>query len=768
MKASKGFFFVIGVFFPFVSLTSTSMADAIANADDDPLLNEIVVQLDTASGQWPDALSVIGGVNTSDPSTRARLGEPARARYLIRNRILPKFLAMMTPDDPRVILHQSIVLTYPDFQHTSAAELLLRQNATVLRIERGRAMRFSTSPNDPLLTNSYTNVDPTRYQWAAQRLNLASAWEKARGYGYSALLDNGIEVHGLSNAGVHPDLVTNFRSQFSQNFNGSNGVTNPGRHAGGTNSATNVDEEPFNIYDGSGTNVIHANVGGHGTHTAGIIGAQANNSTGVAGTCQLCSLMIGRITGIDAPHQYAYPDPIAIADGFSWMTGTGAQVINNSFGGPQSAFNCSASTHNTCTALDAAAAHDVVVVAAAGNGQSSSVDFPANYSGVIGVAGGQYDASGVAFWVGTTDANGNPFGSNYGTGVAVTGPARDVISTMYTGANWEDGSDPVYKCGDDFPASYFSGYGICTGTSMAAPHVAGIASLARSVNPLASRSDVKTVITQNVIACVGTSSTYCGPGVPDAAKVVTAALGGAAVVNRLTPLFSLYSSDRYDHLYTVAPQMGTAAILGTLMPLSYTNNQFGYASIGPLSPGYSAFPGVPLTGCGFSPPCDPLYPRAMAAVFTTFKNPLPGGPELVPLYRLSYACPSSVPSFCANHEHVSHVYATDTTESWVGQAGYKIDGIEGYVFPKTVAQPAGAVKLCRKYYSAHDDYILFPGGGTNGTDCSAATDGYTPGGSNYTQSVVSTDWIGWVYPASTPRAIYNASLFVAVNLFFFD
>ena len=43
--------------------------------------------------------------------------------------------------------------------------------------------------------------------------------------------------------------------------------------------------------------------------------------------------------------------------------------------------------------------------------------------------------------------------------------------------------------------------------------------------------------------------------------------------------------------------------------------------------------------------------------------------------------------------------------------GYKVDGIEGYVFPKTMNQPAGTVKLCRKYYELNDDDILFPGAG---------------------------------------------------------
>jgi serine protease len=270
--------------------------------------------------------------------------------------------------------------------------------------------------------------------------------------------------------------------------------------------------------------------------------------------------------------------------------------------------------------------------------------------------------------------------------------------------------------------------------------VTGIVGLLRTVNPLLNRDLIKSILlsSDNTVACVG-SDTRCGAGIPDAGKSIAAGLGGSAVANRLTPLFSFYSSEREDHVYTVVPQMGTASILGLLPPLSYTGNHKTFGSLGPIVSSFTWFPGVPTTICGFSPPCDQYYPRAMVSVFTTFKNPR-NGTDLAPLYRLSWACPSSADPRCPNHEHTSHVYSTDLYgENWA-LAGYKVDGIEGYVFPKSAIQPPGSVKLCRKYYQndvynvVHDDYILFPGVGTNGTDCSASTDGYTPG-SNYTQNV---------------------------------
>jgi hypothetical protein len=120
----------------------------------------------------------------------------------------------------------------------------------VIGLSHGRAFTYSLPPNDPLLSNSYTGVDPRKYQWAAQSLNLSSAWELQRGYGYVGLLDNGIQVKGLNSEGLHEDLSTNYRAHFSRNFDLANGVYddsangNP-RHGGGTNTSDNLDEEPY-------------------------------------------------------------------------------------------------------------------------------------------------------------------------------------------------------------------------------------------------------------------------------------------------------------------------------------------------------------------------------------------------------------------------------------------------------------------------------------------------------------------------------------------
>jgi hypothetical protein len=128
---------------------------------------------------------------------------------------------------------------------------------------------------------------------------------------------------------------------------------------------------------------------------------------------------------------------------------------------------------------------------------------------------------------------------------------------------------------------------------------------------------------------------------------------------------------------------------------------------------------------------------------------------------MSWSCSGS----CS---HVSHAYTTSSSGiSAFGSVGYVLDGIEGYIYPSTKTQPFGTVKLCRKYSgSGDDDYLLFPGTGTNGTTC-ANGDGFTKDSSgivrtDYTVPVGGTDWIGWVYLVRAPQSICAGAIPCAV------
>ncbi len=168
---------------------------------------------------------------------------------------------------------------------------------------------------------------------------------------------------------------------------------------------------------------------GHGTHVAGTVAAYTNNATGVASIGGNTSLMIGKVIRNDGSGLLS-----EIADGINWASENGAKVINMSIG----------HTRGMSTmkiAVDNAWKNGVVLVAAAGNSNVSGSLYPAAYTNCISVA--------------ATDTSDNKAGfSNYGRTVDCAAPGVSIISTTRGGT-----------------------YASWSGTSMATPHVAGLAAL---------------------------------------------------------------------------------------------------------------------------------------------------------------------------------------------------------------------------------------------------------------------------------------------------
>ncbi|WP_259345668.1 S8 family peptidase [Priestia aryabhattai] len=213
----------------------------------------------------------------------------------------------------------------------------------------------------------------------------------------------------------------------------------------------------YNFVDGN-TNPSDGN--GHGTHVAGIASAATNNVSGIAGMAPLASIL--PLRALDNTGNGTLTN---IANAIIYAADQGAQVINLSLGGSQGSVTLE-------NAINYAWGKGSTILAAAGNEGSNTLTYPAYYENVIAV--------------GSTDSNDQKSSfSNYGTWVEVAAPGSNILST-YIGSN----------------------YAYLSGTSMACPHVAGLAALlaAQGKNNAEIREDIQS--TADPILGTGSYWTY--------------------------------------------------------------------------------------------------------------------------------------------------------------------------------------------------------------------------------------------------------------------
>nr|WP_106342043.1 S8 family peptidase [Laceyella sediminis] len=208
---------------------------------------------------------------------------------------------------------------------------------------------------------------------------------------------------------------------------------------------------------------------GHGTHCAGIAAAVTNNSTGIAGTAPKASILAVRVLDNSGSGTWT-----AVANGITYAADQGAKVISLSLGG-------TVGNSGLQQAVDYAWSKGSVVVAAAGNAGNTAPNYPAYYSNAIAVA--------------STDQNDNKSSfSTYGSWVDVAAPGSSIYSTYPT-----------------------STYASLSGTSMATPHVAGVAGLLASQGR--SAANIRAAI-ENTADKISGTGTYWAKGRVNAYKAV--------------------------------------------------------------------------------------------------------------------------------------------------------------------------------------------------------------------------------------------------------
>ncbi len=187
---------------------------------------------------------------------------------------------------------------------------------------------------------------------------------------------------------------------------------------------------------------------GHGTHVAGTIAQATNNALGVAGVAFGAKIMPLKVLSARGSGSMA-----AIAQAIRYAADNGAHVVNMSLGGPFPVATIKA-------AVQYARSKGVVVVAAAGNDGRGRVSYPAKYPGVIAVAATQYDET-------TT------FYSNWGGEIDVAAPGGNVRVDQNGDGKPDGVLQNTVVPGDISRTDYL----FFMGTSMASPHVAGVAAL---------------------------------------------------------------------------------------------------------------------------------------------------------------------------------------------------------------------------------------------------------------------------------------------------
>lgn len=352
-------------------------------------------------------------------------------------------------------LENVFVLNFDEDTDVKDITEALRLEANVAYAEPNYVYTATLTPNDPYFSSSNSWGQGFDDLYGLKKMSMTAAWDISQGNQVVvAVIDSGLDF-------THPDIQGNFWSNageipdngidddnngfvddvYGYDFIGSY-MNQPG------SPGDNPDNDPS---DGQG----------HGTHVSGTIAATGNNNIGIIGVAPQAKVMA--VKGLD---DTGNGSSTALANALIYAADNGAHVINNSWGGygDSSLIN---------TALEYAYAQGSVLIAAAGNENNPAAwPHPSKHPHVISVAALDHNDVDASF-------------SNWGAKIDVGAPGTAILSLLADGA-------PISQGGNVVGQHYLE----LDGTSMAAPHVSGLAALLLAQNPSLVQEQVRHIITQ--------------------------------------------------------------------------------------------------------------------------------------------------------------------------------------------------------------------------------------------------------------------------------
>jgi serine protease len=385
----------------------------------------------------------------------------------------------------------------------------LSRRADVLYAQPNYIRQAFKTPND-----SFYNL-----QWHYPAINLPAAWDIEDGVDPTvvvAVIDSGIVK-------AHPDIP--------QPVQGYDFISNP-QIANDGGGRDNDPEDTGNVAPGAPPEALS---GYHGTHVAGTVAAATNNSLGVGGVSWGARLLHLRALGVgggsDADIIAALRWAVGLPVSGVPANASPAAVVNMSLGGRGS---CAPAWQDTITQASNQPQRPIIVVAAGNSAEDASDFTPASCSGII--------------TVGATETRGfRSYYSNYGTRIDVMAPGGD-ITIDRNNDTYVDGVLSPLKDDTKTGAAQFN-YVFYQGTSMAAPHVAGLVALMKARRPDLTFPEALDILKSTAVPlsatnCTGRPSDRIPPSFPtlagsDCGAGLVNAQAAVTVAGSVTPSYTL-------------------------------------------------------------------------------------------------------------------------------------------------------------------------------------------------------------------------------------